>query len=366
METLKMIFLSMFAMSGIGVAAQNFGDTGETMKFSVDGIHYSVIANKENCVEVYSDNENYYEGNVVIPSTVEYEGVTYTVTALAKQAFIGNNCAYRITSVTFPETLTEIGDWAMGFCEQIKSLDFPESLEIIGNSAFANCSSLESVTLPAGVKKIGNSAFQDCSSLATVDIKNCNIERLDDCVFQRCYALTSLEIPTTVKTIGEWVCYYCKSLEKVVIPAEVTEISQFAFYNCTMLKNVEILAQEPLALGGVYVFGDEFSDFTLQEGTLTVPFGCREKYMSATGWKKFKNIVEASSGVQTVDSNSFKCKPVEGGLMITTTVPMNVTIYDVDGKCLFVGTINGAKFVAVESYFCIVKLGDSIQKVILK
>ena len=70
-----------------------------------------------------SDIDNKYSGSVVIPSSVSYNGTTYSVIS-------------------------------------------------IGDYAFSNCSSLTSVTIPDSVTSIGYSAFKGCSSLTSVAIGN--------------------------------------------------------------------------------------------------------------------------------------------------------------------------------------------------
>ena len=79
---------------------------------------------------------------IKIPSTVEKDGVTYTVTAIAEKAFYGN------------ETLT--------------SIIIPDSVTSIGTGAFSNCPNLTKVTIGKGVTTIGNGAFYGSGSLTEV------------------------------------------------------------------------------------------------------------------------------------------------------------------------------------------------------
>ena len=81
-------------------------------------------------------------GNLTIPSTVSYEGYTYSVTSIGGAAFY--NCS-GLTSVTIPNSVTSIG-----------------------NSAFYNCSGLTSVTIGNSVASIGNRAFFGCSGLTEI------------------------------------------------------------------------------------------------------------------------------------------------------------------------------------------------------
>ena len=55
--------------------------------------------------------------------------------------------------------------------EQIVTISFPDSIEDIGNDAFRGCSNLVSVTFGRGVWQIGSNAFDGCDSLTAVQFR---------------------------------------------------------------------------------------------------------------------------------------------------------------------------------------------------
>jgi len=57
-------------------------------------------------------------------------------------------------------------------CNSLTSVTIPNSVTNIGNQAFMSCTNLSSVTIPNGVTSIGQSAFEDCKSLTSVNIPN--------------------------------------------------------------------------------------------------------------------------------------------------------------------------------------------------
>ena len=101
-------------------------------------------------------------GAVVIPATLD--GVP--VGRINAEAF--EKCR-KITSVTLPDTVTEIGAYAFAYCYALKHIDFGSSLKTIGNYAFVS-NALTSITLPESVTTVGYYAFDACTSVRTVTI----------------------------------------------------------------------------------------------------------------------------------------------------------------------------------------------------
>ena len=75
------------------------------------------------------------KGEVIIEATVEINGQTYFVTAIASNAFKDNK---DITSLTIADGITVIGDNAFEGCTGISVINIGKAVLIIGNKAFAN------------------------------------------------------------------------------------------------------------------------------------------------------------------------------------------------------------------------------------
>ena len=131
--------------------------------FEVDGIFYNINSQSESTVEVGYDlnilfgTGKKYAGDVVIPSTVTYDGTTYTVTGIGGAAF---NACTDLTSVTIPSTVTTIGSTAFLNATKIAAITIPESVTTISENAFNGCTSLKDINCTfANVTYLGSGAF---------------------------------------------------------------------------------------------------------------------------------------------------------------------------------------------------------------
>lgn len=109
----------------------------------------------------------------------------------------------------------------------------------IGDNAFNKCTGLTSVSIPSSIKTIGSYAFNNCSGLTSFSIPN-SVTTIGDYAFQTCSSLASIEIPNSVTSIGSYAFKSCTRLTSVTIPNTITAISDYAFSGCTGLTNVTI------------------------------------------------------------------------------------------------------------------------------
>ncbi len=114
---------------------------------TVDGITYEFIT-KAKLATVVASESGSYAGNIVIPETVEYDGVVCNVTAIGDGAFYYSS---GLTSVTIPNSVTTIGTSAFAWCFDLTNVTIGNSVTTIGDYAFWGCRSLTSITIPNSV-----------------------------------------------------------------------------------------------------------------------------------------------------------------------------------------------------------------------
>lgn len=115
----------------------------------INGIYYNLNKTAQTASVTYRgswslDFPDEYTGDLVIPASVDYDGITYAVTSIGDFAIEG--CS-GLTSVTFPESVTTIGESAFSGCDGLPSVDIPATVTRIGDGAFAACLGLESINV---------------------------------------------------------------------------------------------------------------------------------------------------------------------------------------------------------------------------
>ena len=81
---------------------------------------------------------------------------------------------------------------------------------------FYYCHRLTSITIPNGITSIDNYAFESCYILTSIIIPD-GITNINYAVFRNCYSLISITIPDTITTIGNEAFYGCYSLKNVIM-----------------------------------------------------------------------------------------------------------------------------------------------------
>ena len=113
------------------------------------------------------------------------------------------------------------------------------SVTSIGEYAFYGCSELTSVTIPTTVKTLVDKSFKNCTGLTSVTIPN-SVTSIGQEVFRGCTGLTSVKISNQLTAISRMAFYDCSGLTSVTIPNGVTTLDDFSFCGCASLTSIAI------------------------------------------------------------------------------------------------------------------------------
>lgn len=107
-----------------------------------------------------------------------------------------------IKSITIPNHIKSIRQYAFAYCDSLTSITIPDSVTSIEWRAFSGCTGLTSVTIGNGVMSIGGYIFEGCSSLASITISD-HVTSIDYNTFGGCINLTSINYTGTKEQWGK-------------------------------------------------------------------------------------------------------------------------------------------------------------------
>lgn len=192
----------------------------------------SAFAADESSTQPMSGNCGYYGGIPNVSSdTVKYtliqnnkdnDNPTYTlkIEGTGKMAYY--NSSARVPWNSYRTSITEV--------------EIGENVESICDYAFQNCA-LTSINIPDSVKYMDHSVFAGCSSLSSVT-GMASVTNISAAAFKNCVSLTAINIPNGVAQIYDDAFSGCTSLTSIHIPDTVTKIGDNAFKECIHLKTV--------------------------------------------------------------------------------------------------------------------------------
>ena len=250
--------------------------------------------------------------------------------------FKGNTLIESFEELKYFTHLTSIDDDTFNACTALTSIQIPASVETIGLRAFKSCSSLANITFEKGSilrdikggSKMASDymsidyygAFSDCSALTAIEIP-ASVESIGVAAFSNCKRLASVtfEHSSKLKSIGGgWsspyggfsygAFLYCSSLTSIKIPASVETIGASAFKGCIKLTTVTFEKESRLTtIEGYYDYGYKAAHGTFTNcfalTTIELPASIKtiETY-SFSGCGKLANIYSRSTTPPTLEA----------------------------------------------------------------
>ncbi|MGN0814211.1 MAG: leucine-rich repeat protein [Candidatus Coproplasma sp.] len=185
------------------------------------------------------DGDALYDGTrlVLAPKNITSDfAIKAGTTEIAAYAFSG--CKTTMDQpLVIPSTVSVIGEGAFAN-SQFKYVTLPEGLTEIHDYTFYGAEKLVEINIPASVKIIGESAFQGCGSLKTINFAgNSQLEEIGSSAFMDCYNLQTIVLPDGVSTMGDTTFLGCYSLVQATLPS-LSKLGEFTFWSCYSLESV--------------------------------------------------------------------------------------------------------------------------------
>lgn len=215
MKKLLFVCLSILVLAG----CRKYPNAYEIWYTTIDGEKVSINE------ELAYDNEvisHKYMGKMGI---ITFKEPVYDITTIFQDK-------ERIKTITLPDHITTIPEYAFNGFSSLTHITLPESLTDIGDDAFAGCNNLISINIPEGVEKIRSCTFHWCTSLKDVTIPS-SVKEIEYLAFGQCQSLQSITIPEGVETIRQE-AFRGTALENITIPESMVDIEYNAFYTGSM------------------------------------------------------------------------------------------------------------------------------------
>lgn len=336
---------------------QGGGNQQDETEVTVDGINYTLDLQKLEATVTGCDAAL---TALNVPETFQANGnKVYTVVRVARAAFQANT---KITSMSLPKSLKAVETDAfrnMSNLRELKIADLAAWCNVLfanGNAnpiynvfptreanwgkvyfngqqastsievpagvtrlerTFYGFKSLTSVNLPSTLKTLGNQVFANNINLITCAIPE-GVDSLGS-VFFGCEKINNIDIPRTVKKLPSSLFYGCKALTDVKLHTGLEEIGPMPFSGCTNLKKLDVPSTvttiNMIAFSGVSLteltmrnmVPPTIQDMTVEDFAATCTLKVYEDaiaaYKAATGWKLFMAIEKINGSVDGLDLN---------------------------------------------------------------
>lgn len=303
----------------------NEPDLPETLK---SGDYEYTVYNDTAAITRYTGDKK----DVTIPSELQGKKIVN----IGPYSFANNK---NITSVTIPESVLYLGIGAFSDCTNLSWIDLPETPVHISGSAFINTAYYNnSINWTDGAFYIDkNLIFADETATGDFVVRK-GTRNICYSAFDSNESITSVFIPSSVKTIGIDAFSCCTNLKKVTMEEGVEEIGNWAFYGCERLTDINIpdsvttinkdafnytpLIKDKNWSDGALYIGNHLimtkksleGEFKLREGTVSI---AEEAFAECAGLSGIK----LNDGLKTIGRCAFtKCEKLK-----TVTIPETVT-----------------------------------------
>ena len=199
-----------------------------------------------------------------------------------------------LQSVRLPSTIRLIDSYAFYACRSLTAIQLPDDLEQVNRDAFMHCD-LRELFIPAKTTSIATRAFICNENLSRVEVSTANpvYDSREDCN-------AIIETATNMMVTGSPVAIIPRSVtrlsdeafvgfhrEDITLPIQMTHIGRWTF-SCSIPKIYCEAPTPPFYEGEAILF---LKDLQGNPVVIYVPFGAREAYCQANGWRDYASTI---------------------------------------------------------------------------
>ena len=336
----KFIICVIALFVSMSLSAQTSGTCGANVTWTLTNGVLTISGSGDMTSYASAKRVPWYSSRTSISAVV----VSDSVTSIGSYAFSG--CT-GLTSISINGSVTRIGNFVFQSCSGLTTLILPNSVTSIGERAFDSCTGLTCFTIPNRVMSIGSHAFNGCIGITSVIWNAANypdsLSNDGKNPFNSiCKRITHIEFGDSVQNVPAFICYQMINLSSVTIPNSVTTIGDWAFYGCSGLTAITI--PDCVTSIGDYAFSDctGLTSFSIPNSVTTI------------GKFAFRNIgltsITIPNSVTSIGDSAFYCS----GL---TSVIWNAVNYS------NISTESEASFFPLRSNITSFVFGDSVQNI---
>lgn len=370
----------------------------------INGLYYDLDTSSRTATVTYetigTDNYASLPASVKIPETVTCDGITFTVTKVADQAFA--NCT-SLEEISIPGTVTEIGTTCTSErylpfykCTSLIKVKFEDGVQNIslgvffstsepnssycskglfaycplqevyigrnifyvnydsyfsfekypeyyGYSAFYNQPMLAKVTFSSTVTEIPAYLFYRNVAMTLTDLPN--VKTIGKSAFEGCSKLTTLNFGQDLMTVDDRAFYNCTNVTKLTFPDAITTIGDEAFYNCSSITEVTVGSKLQSIGASAFQKCGSFTAILLPDNFTT---------MGASAFEGCKKLTVAKLGnsLRAVPARAFKnCIALSEMTVPATSVSMGDQAFYNDSVLAVITMNDGLKTIGNEVFW---------------
>lgn len=233
------------------------------------------------------------------------------VTTIYAIAFYG---CISLEGIVFPAGMTKVGNLQHGFNYNIGVVSLPASITTIGQTAFKTCTHLQRLCIPEGVTALQPYVCSGLHRAKEIVLPDTVAGAIPNYAFEHCYAISEINLPEGITSIGQYAFSHCYNLRKCELPEGVTAINESAFTSCFGFLDFVIPSTVTTIGKCAFLYNDGVHSFRVKgttppaleataltyvsdAATIYVPYSADHSvlaaYKEATGWSsRADNILE--------------------------------------------------------------------------